>query len=256
MAYNLSNINIFLLLLSQFCLYIMVGIFSYMFLIKYIFIKWKLENLSFLAWVVIFASIIFILKLILALLSSYLPDFLYYFNNFEIKELNYMGDGGSNTGLSSGQSGSNTATPYSGRPADGAIMATGLAIGAKLAQSQPTLAGKAAVLTGGVFLGAGAIVGKNISGNLSSDLGKKSFMSTESLADLIGINLSGNNLLDLISVIQLYHSLSIIFSLLIAYYLILLNIDTLLIESKLKKYLNSKVATFVIRIINYTKKSG
>jgi hypothetical protein len=73
---------------------------------------------------------------------------------------------------------SNTSTPInsssnsSNSGGDAIIMTAALATGAKLAQKAPNLATKAAVVVGSVALGASGIVVNNISGDLSSEIGK------------------------------------------------------------------------------------
>ena len=59
---------------------------------------------------------------------------------------------------------------------DAIIMTAALASGAKLAQKAPNLATKAAIVAGSVGVGATAIIVKNISGNISSDIGKSSLI--------------------------------------------------------------------------------
>ena len=103
--------------------------------------------------------------------------------------------------------------PPTGTPTNGVIAATGLAGGLKLAQSSPTIAGKVASVAGGVTpaMLRSAILAKNVSGNLSANIGNSKFISTNDLANILGINLTGNDLLDLLSVLQIYQNLSILF---------------------------------------------
>jgi hypothetical protein len=178
----------------------------------------------------------------------------YYHTFSESTDLfNYLGEDGNKT---SGQDNQTTSTTsgqanlpsmYTGRPTDGLIGATGLAGGLKLAQSQPTVAGKLACVCGGIGAGCLSILGKNISGNISENMFKKNLLSTEELANLIGLQLSGNDFLDLLSVIQFYQKLTFIFLGLICYYLIILSISDSYVETKLNKYLNPKLSSYIFR---------
>lgn len=55
---------------------------------------------------------------------------------------------------------------------DGAIMATAMAGGMKLAQKSPNLAVKTGFVAGSIVAGAGAVAIKNIAGNITEDIGK------------------------------------------------------------------------------------
>jgi hypothetical protein len=98
-------------------------------------------------------------------------------------------------------------------------MTAALAGGIKWAQKSPSVAGKMAILASGVALGAGAIVSKNVAGNLSENLGKdaiKSKLSSDSiLSDLF--NLTGNSVLDLLTLIQFFQSCQMYLLILIIY---------------------------------------
>jgi hypothetical protein len=208
----------------------------------------ELKDLTIIAWFIIFFTIYLIITFILALLDGYIIDFFNYNTFLNSLDFNsYMGDGNTNAANTSGQSTSSSSRlpHYTGRPTDGVIAVAGLTAGLKLAQAQPTIAGKIAVVAAGIAVGCGAratIITKNISGNISADIGKNFLINYDTIADILGIELSGNNLLDLLSVIQYYHSLSLFLLFLIVYYLILLNINTTNIETKIKEYLYDRIA--------------
>jgi len=98
-------------------------------------------------------------------------------------------------------------------------MTAALAGGFKAAQKVPSIAGKLAIVTGGIDLGAGAIVSKNVASNISENLSiniYNSFISSNNfLSDLF--NLTGNSILDLLSLIQFFQNCQIIFLILIIY---------------------------------------
>nr|YP_008854724.1 hypothetical protein Gasi_Mp14 [Ganoderma sinense]AHA41724.1 hypothetical protein Gasi_Mp14 [Ganoderma sinense] len=91
----------------------------------------------------------------------------------------------------------------------------------KLAQKSPSVAGK--LWVGGIGAGAVVIATKNISNNLSIDIGKTNLISNSNLMDTLKdmLNLTGNNALDLLNLIQHFQRLQlffIFFLFLITYY--------------------------------------
>lgn len=153
---------------------------------------------------------------------------------------------------------------------DGTIMTAALSGGIKVAQSMPTLAGKAAAVLGGVGLGATAIIAKNIAGNVSEDLGKisnKLIPSGKEFSELAEklFHLTGNNGLDLLNMIQNFQRLQILFIVIIAYNLLLLIINVDKVENYLLKWLSkptplrkalAKVIQFYIKTIKIVQKSS
>lgn len=140
-------------------------------------------------------------------------------------------------------------------------MAASLTAGMKMGQSAPTLAGKAGMLLGGIGLGAGAIIVKNVAGNISEDLGKKSAKFLPSGKDINDLaesmfQLSGNNALDLLTLIQNFQKLQLVFIVIILYNLLLLNINEDKIEKYLLKILTSKIVNIYLKSIRLLKKSG
>ncbi len=144
---------------------------------------------------------------------------------------------------------------------DGAIMTAALTGGSKLAQHNPTVAGKLGVLVWSVGIGTAAIIGKNIAGNISSDLGKQSKQILPLSNDLYDkletmFNLTGNNGLDLLNLIQYFQKLQLFLIMLICYNLLLLNINEDRVENLLLKILPSKIIKLYIKSVRILKKSG
>jgi hypothetical protein len=156
---------------------------------------------------------------------------------------------------------------------DAIIMTTAMAAGAKLAQQAPTVAGKAAILSGTIALGALGIATKNIVGNVTSDVGKSSLIlfafaniSLKNSSDpnksiLLEyvyrmLDLSGNSVQDLLKIIDYLNNLQYLFLYFIIYFSIILSIDSSRIEYFLNKILFEKIVKFIMRSVNLVKKSG
>lgn len=144
---------------------------------------------------------------------------------------------------------------------DGIIKSTALATGMQIAKKVPSIGAKTAVMGGSVLIGAGAIAAKNISGNMSEDIGKKANTLISNSTDLNKaieemFNLTGNNALDLLNIIQFFHKLQIIFIIIIVYNFILLNINEDKLENFLLKIFPTKIIKFYIKSLKFFKKSG
>jgi len=165
---------------------------------------------------------------------------------------------------------------------DAIIMTAALASGAKIAQKAPNFATKAAVVAGSVALGASAIVVKNVSGNLSSDIGKSSLVllaitniscyAKKESSHLQGLqskeystlmeylykifDLSGNSVLDLLKIIDYLNNLQYLFLYIIIYVSIILSINTSIVELVLNKILPKKFVQYFMKSVNLVKKSG
>lgn len=145
---------------------------------------------------------------------------------------------------------------YAGRAKDGIIMATALASASKMAQHVPTVAGKTATLAGGIVIGSMAIAATNLSGNVTKDLGKgNSYIPFEATMTEM-LNLTGNNFLDLIKLIQGMQEVSLFFSILALYYFVLFNINIDKIEILLLRFFPKLFVQYCIKYINYFKKAG
>jgi NADH dehydrogenase FAD-containing subunit len=105
------------------------------------------------------------------------------------------------------------------------MMAAAITAGSKFAHNSPGPAGKLAIGVASVAISAGAIIAKNIAGEVNQvkkaeyiDSDKSSFMSlpTES---------SGNSAIDLLNILQYFHSLEIFFVLCMGFYFIIMKLD-------------------------------
>src|SRR5260370_9169057 len=114
---------------------------------------------------------------------------------------------------------------------DGGIMATAIAAGAKLAAKAPTPASKIAAALGGVGLGALAIGTKNVMSNLTSDMGKNTYINLNNLNLQDLLNLTGNSALDLIHMLVLFQLLQLLFLSIILYNSIIMLINEDYIEN-------------------------
>ncbi len=135
-------------------------------------------------------------------------------------------------------------------------MATTLAAANKIAQ--PTIAGKFAALAGGVALGGAAIVTKNASGNLSANVGKKSNFTpdAETIANLLNMPLTGNDLYDLLQYTHFFNKLSLVFIWFLLYYFVILQIDERKIDRLIAPIKNNFFIKYLTRFIFYAKKSS
>ena len=155
-----------------------------------------------------------------------------------------------------------SASPSTTQAADhGNCVLMGLVIsaGLKLAQTQPTVAGKVGAVAAAVALGSGSIIAKNVSHNLSKDLGTK-FIShiSNSYIDysvIFGVELTGNNALDLLNIILKFNGISIIILLMILYNYVLSKIDINYFSQVISQYLSSKYVNYIIKILTKIQKS-
>lgn len=156
------------------------------------------------------------------------------------------------------------ATKATTKAVDGTIMAAAISAGIKLSQNAPTLASKIGVVAGGVALGASAIAAKNISGNLSENLGKSSKNLLSLNGEGVDLNevvmkmfkFSGNDALDLLTLIQHFQKLQLMFIVLIIYNFILYFINLDRLENILLKILPVSMVKFYLKSINLVKKSS
>jgi len=129
---------------------------------------------------------------------------------------------------------------------DGAIMAAALVAGSQLAKNMPSTTGKVAATGLGIALGGTAIIIKNVSGNISSQIGKNKLIGSEDLHEVLSslFNLSGNNGLDLLNLIHFCNSISVTLTLSLFYLLFCLYTD----EHKLKRVL---LKIFPLILVNF-----
>jgi len=130
---------------------------------------------------------------------------------------------------------------------DGVIMAIAIAAGAKLAAKAPTPATKFSILLGGVGLGALAIGTKNIMSNLTSDMGKNTYINLNNLNLQDLLNLTGNSALDLIHMLVLFQLLQLLFLSIILYNSIIMLINEDYIENILLRFLPIKIVNYILK---------
>lgn len=139
-------------------------------------------------------------------------------------ENTYRKVGGPNTKNSSTTLPANSSNNLS-QAADTMLAATVVTGAMKLAQQQPSIAAKSAIVLATPLAIAGVIAAKNLSSNLTADLGKK-YLSFDNLIEGY-FKLTGDAAFDLLLVSQHMLKLALVLSIIIVYnYLILqINID-------------------------------
>lgn len=146
-------------------------------------------------------------------------------------------------------------TAAAGAIVNGGIMTAALSVGAKAAQSTPSIAGKLAFAAGSVALGASAIVVKNIASNVYTNNLMPLNINidpTKYLTEYLG--LTGNNITDLLLLLQFFHNLEKYFSMLILFYFLIINLKDYFL--KISTYLPSSIAPYYNKSINYIHKAG
>jgi hypothetical protein len=216
-----------------------------------------LKNSSFLELLIIFNMFYFIINkfiylFINLLLSCYLCIDISDVSNLDIDLNNYMGDnnnGSSNTSSSNTSNTTSSSNSGSYQGGDTYIMTTALAGGYALAKKMPSTGGKILAVTGSAGVGMLAIAGKNISKNISSDIGRHNIInhnlniSNLNMSEIF--DLSGNNGLDMLLIIQYFQKFSIIFLLLLIYQLFLKSIPADVLVQKLEALLPYKLLYFI-----------
>ena len=104
-----------------------------------------------------------------------------------------------------------------GNGVNGIIMAGTATAGFKLSQKVPTAGGKVLCLCGCIISGGLAIAAKNISGHLIEGMGRNHLISNDQVMGFLKetFHLTGNNVLDLLNIIQLFQELQFLFIILI-----------------------------------------
>nr|QTG38673.1 hypothetical protein [Ganoderma sp. TQC-2021a] len=127
----------------------------------------------------------------------------------------------------------------------------------KLAQKSPSVAGK--LWVGGIGAGAVVIATKNISNNLSIDIGKTNLISNSNLMDTLKdmLNLTGNNALDLLNLIQHFQRLQLFFIFFfISYNLLFSKLNIVRLESLLGKLLPAKIVGWYVKSLTIFQNSS
>nr|YP_009505008.1 hypothetical protein [Lyophyllum shimeji]AWW14127.1 hypothetical protein [Lyophyllum shimeji] len=270
-----------------FCFWFCLGYFFYSHILQYpLFInsrlKKKIDSLTFFQLVLIFFLCYLIFNFIITSLFSYfimseyleglnishnfLPDPDSSGNSANVSNSNTSTNSSptsttSNTNSSPSNSSSSVGTNrnYQGRASDfvdGAIMSIALAGGIAAAKSAPTLASKAAALAGSILSGGAAIIVKNASGNISEGIGKKS--SYTNLTDFFSelFQLTGNSVVDLLFLIQVFQKLQLLFLFLFSYYSIIFFINEHKLEELLLKLLPIHIVNYIMKAFRLTKKGA
>ena len=216
-------------------------------------LKNKINNLTLFELIVIFFTFFYILNLIGSLID-------YYFLALQQPDLSmyHLMVGNTNTigtpPPSFTATGGGAKSTMLDRAGDAAIMGTALGAGAKIAQQCPNAAAKAAFLAGSAAVSGAAIVVKNIAGKLTDQF--NNFISNiNQIYDSI-YNLTGNDAVDLLNLIQVFQKLEILFLFLIFYNLFVLYINENLLESYLNKVFPTKLVQIYIKSLKILKKSS
>lgn len=137
-------------------------------------------------------------------------------------------------------------------------MAGTTAAGFKLAQKVPRAGGKVFCVCGGIIAGGLAIAAKNISSNLTENIGKTKFISNNELMDLLKdtLQLTGNDTLDLLNIIQSFQKLEFLFIILICYNILFSRINLGKLESLLSRFLPAIIVRWYVRSMSLYQKSS
>jgi hypothetical protein len=221
-----------------------IGVFSYL-KIKDTNTKIQtyIDRLSFFELSFILFLIFFLLQLIAGSIGEYLYNMIIINEDFIV----FMSNNNQPSNSENVSSGLSSA-------GDSMIMATSLSGAAKLAQGHPSVATKIACLGCGVCVGCLAIVGKTLTGNISKIVGKDKFLNLDDLNLNEILQLSGNDVADLLQIIQYFHILQFILLILLCYYLLINRINEFKLEEIISKILPIKVVNFILKNLRYMKK--
>jgi len=140
--------------------------------------------------------------------------------------------------------------PYN-NAVDAMLMGAANAAGVKLMQYTPSLAGKAAIGVGSIVAGSAAIVAKNVSGNLSKDIGNN-FIDPSIFNEMFG--LTGDSVRDLLQMLLVFQYLQLFFIYLICYNYLISNLEIVKIEVFLNYYLSKNIVIYIIKLFTISKK--
>ena len=243
--FSLSSTELIILKkIILFLTWFIIGVYSYLNLLSPN-LKNKINNLTLFELIIIFFTFFYILNLIAPLIDNYFfslhqPDLPIY--NSMVGNTNTIGSHAA------------TKSTMLDRAGDAAIMGTALGAGAKIAQQMPNGAAKAAFLAGSVALGGAAIIVKNVAGKLSDKF--NNYISNINQIYNSLYNLSGNDAVDLLNLIQVFQKLEILFLFLIFYNLFVLYINENLLEFYLNKVFPTKLVQIYIKSLKILKKSS
>ena len=103
-----------------------------------------------------------------------------------------------------------------------------------------------------------AIAAKNLSGNLTENIGKSHFISNSQIMAILKdtLHLTGNDALDLLNIIQSFQKLQILFVILICYYIIFTHINLVKLEGFLVRFLPAIVVRWYVRSMSVYQKTS
>ena len=102
------------------------------------------------------------------------------------------------------------------------------------------------------------IAAKNLSGNLTENIGKSHFISNSQIMAILKdtLHLTGNDALDLLNIIQSFQKLQILFVILICYYIIFTHINLVKLEGFLVRFLPAIVVRWYVRSMSVYQKTS
>ena len=106
--------------------------------------------------------------------------------------------------------------------------------------------------------GGVAIAAKNLSGNLTENIGKSHFISNSQIMAILKdtLHLTGNDALVLLNIIQSFQKLQILFVILICYYMIFTHINLVKLEGFLVRFLPAIVVRWYVRSMSVYQKTS
>ena len=102
------------------------------------------------------------------------------------------------------------------------------------------------------------IAAKNLSGNLTENIGKSHFISNSQIMAILKdtLHLTGNDALVLLNIIQSFQKLQILFVILICYYMIFTHINLVKLEGFLVRFLPAIVVRWYVRSMSVYQKTS
>ena len=102
------------------------------------------------------------------------------------------------------------------------------------------------------------IAAKNLSCNLTENIGKSHFISNSQIMAILKdtLHLTGNDALDLLNIIQSFQKLQILFVILICYYMIFTHINLVKLEGFLVRFLPAIVVRWYVRSMSVYQKTS
>ena len=102
------------------------------------------------------------------------------------------------------------------------------------------------------------IAAKNLSGNLTENIGKSHFISNSQIMAILKdtLHLTGNDAFDLLNIIQSFQKLQILFVILICYYIIFTHINLVKLEGFLVRFLPAIVVRWYVRSMSVYQKTS